>query len=176
MKIIAIALSLLTFSLQNATAQRDRGSVYAGAGIANFSIQSVKTLSVFAAFEKTFSDPVLLEFSGSYSTDKQLNAMDESVKLESFGVSLLALYRIVFNDQQHLKLGGGISGRFFNEHWMVEPDRFTPTSAFKPGLNLTARYDIILQQQWILGFSAWLERYGKNNSVYIVAAHAGYQF
>ncbi len=175
MKSLAIALSLVAFVWFTAAAQRDRGSLFVGAGIAHFSVQSVTAPYGMAAFQKTFSDPILLEFNGSYARHQRPDSAATEVTLESFSVALLGLYRIRLNEQQHAKLGAGISGRFFNEHWKVEADRSIPTSAFKPGLTIAGMYDLLFGQ-WILGLRGSLERFGKNNSVYAAALQIAYQF
>ncbi|MEL6867055.1 MAG: hypothetical protein AAFP19_21710 [Bacteroidota bacterium] len=169
-------LFLLLATINVLWAQRDRGQLELGATYTRFTIEELSTYSVNAEFVKTFTGPIVLGFGGSYARAERLDTLSVDQELISFAIALHVYYALFKDDRQQLLAGGGLSGRFFNDQWLLDPELLVQKSAFKPGLALAAQYNFNLSDQWSIGGRATLQVYENENRVFLLGGHIGYSF
>ena len=173
---ITLLFFLLFLSITSLRAQRDRGTFEVGYSLNRFSIEEVNGSSLNVTFSKTFYDPLIIGLHGTYGFVSQMNILNGKQDLKTFSAGLEISYALVNTEMHQFRAGAGISGRFFDDQWTLDPDRQINKSAFKPGLSLHAVYNFIFTGDWLAGGRASLQRYAENNSVYFVGLQIGKKF
>ncbi len=172
---VAVLTLLLSFSL-SVSAQRDKGSLNIGYSYSHYTVEKLSGSSVYGHFSKTFYNPLIIGLNASYGFVNRNDTLAGEQQLKTFSVGLAGYYAFINNEQQQLKAGAGISGRFFDDNWNLDPERVINKSAFKPGVSLQLIYDFFFSEQWLIGGQARLQRYAKDNTVFLLGAHMGFRF
>ncbi|MEM1321945.1 MAG: hypothetical protein AAGG75_16915 [Bacteroidota bacterium] len=167
-------LTLLLSTASSLSAQRDRGSINLGYSYSRFSVEKLSGSSIYGTFSKTFYNPLFINVSASYGLVNRTDTLSDQ-QLQTFSVGLEGAYAFINDDRQQLKAGAGLSGRFFDDNWILDSTRATRSSAFKPGISLHLSYDVFLSDQWLIGGRALLQRYESDNTVYLLGAHLGFR-
>ncbi len=144
-----------------------------GLGYQNLSYYNLGTFQINAEYSKSFTEPLIIALSLDYGFgDSDLDLPGTSVRVHSFSINLTGNVRIVNERKHDLRLGGGISARYFSKDKRILPTAES-SALLQPGFLVQGLYSFMISERWFLGFKGGFQYYEPSNTVFFGLGHLG---
>lgn len=154
-----------------------RHQIGIGAAYHSFKVEDATAVGLYGSYVRPFGESTFIGLSAEVANAKgQDSLMMEQRQLTVAG-SIQFMAAAFKNDYHRLMLGGGISGRYFSDKWLLDENLQLQQAAFKPGLELLGDYSFFITDlTWIIGSRVRYQIYDKGNSVLSIGGHVAYRF
>ena len=154
-----------------------RHQIGIGASYHSFKVEDATAIGYYGSYVRPFGESTYIGLSAEIAnaTGRDSLMMDEKQLTVSGSVQFLAA--AFKNDYHRLMLGGGVTGRYFSDKWLLDENLQLQQAAFKPGLEILGDYSFFISElTWVLSSRIRYQVYEKGNSVLSIGGHLAYRF
>jgi hypothetical protein len=154
-----------------------RHQIGVGASYHSFKVEDATAVGYYGSYVRPFGESTFIGLSAEMANPNGQDSLMMKEKQLTVSGSLQFMAAVFKNDYHRLMLGGGLTGRYFSEKWLLDDNLQLQQAAFKPGLELLGDYSFFITEfSWVIGSRIRYQVYEKGNSVLSIGGHLAYRF